>query len=172
MLDVASPFRSIDQKFLASHLNSLELHQLNKLRKSEVLHLIAVAKTLEQLLERDAIKSSFNNLELDGIFKAALLHDVGKIHHRTGPINKSLMVLLNKFFKPKRGSFKGWKAWDVFKNHAEYSYQKAKEMNSFKESPFLMDLIRYHHKPKVFLKKYNGKERRVFELFQMADEKN
>lgn len=172
ILDVASPFRRVDQSFLTLYLNTLELSQLKKLRKAEVLHLIAVTKTLKQLIEKDPIHDHLNNFELNSIFKAALLHDVGKTYHPTGPINKTLVVLLNKIFKGKDGSFKGWKAWDVYKNHPEYGYQMVKKMHSFEELPFLMDLIRYHHKPNEFFKKYDGKERIVFDLFQEADEKN
>ena len=172
ILDLASPFRRIDYKFTSDYLNSVEGSQLKRLRKAEILHLIAVTKTLKQLIEKDATLIGLKNVELDKMYKAALLHDIGKVYYKSGPIIKTLTVLINKVFGEETRRFANWKAWDIYKNHPEYSYQLVVQMKSLEEYAFLRDLIRYHHKPEIFYDKYDGFERRVFDLFQQADGKH
>lgn len=172
MLDIASPLRRVDVEFLAAYLTSFELEQLKRLRKAEVLHLIAVTKTFKQLIEEDATLNDLKDLELAGIYKGALLHDLGKIQHRTGPISKTLTVLVDRIFREKTVKFTNWKAWDVYRNHPEYSYQLIVKMKSLEDYPYLRDLIRYHHKPEIFYDQYGGYKQRVFDLFQEADGKH
>ena len=172
MLDLVSPFRRIDYKFLSAYLNLVEGNQLKRLRRAEILHLIAVTKTLKQLIVEDATLVGLKDLELVQIYKAALLHDVGKVYYKTGPVSKTLTVLVNKVFGEDTKRFANWRAWDIYKNHPEYSYQLVIQMKSLEENPFLRDIIRYHHKPEIFYDKYGGAKRRVFDLFQQADGKH
>lgn len=79
-----------DINFVKSYLNDKERELFFKLQIHEQVHSIKVA--------RDVINISVkNNLYDIIIIKAALLHDIGKINSSLNIINKSIIILMDKF---------------------------------------------------------------------------
>lgn len=179
ILDVIAPLRRMDQSIPDRYLGPREKEQLSLLRRAEILHVIAVARSMESLLRQIPQGMELLQSERELIVKASLLHDLGKIHYAAGPIRKTLAVLLDKTLEGKTDAsavaLTRWKTVDIYRNHPEYGYRIVSDLNSFPGFPYLEDLIRYHHKPWFYHEKYqaeHSKERIVFELFAQADEAN
>ncbi|SHF39829.1 MULTISPECIES: hypothetical protein [Caloramator] len=78
-----------DKKFIDFYLNDNEKVLFNKLKESEKVHSVKVAReVLQKSLEKDLYDIS--------LVKAALLHDIGKIDSGLNVINKSVITILNK----------------------------------------------------------------------------
>lgn len=84
-------FTKEDEAFVNAYLNEYEQELFKKLKESEKVHSVRVAK--------EVIKRSVDeNLYDIRLIKAALLHDIGKIDGGLNIINKSIITILNKLF--------------------------------------------------------------------------
>lgn len=82
-------FTKEDEEFVNAYLNEYEQQLFNKLKESEKVHSVKVAK--------EVIKRSVDEDLYDiRLIKAALLHDIGKIDGGLNIINKSVITILNK----------------------------------------------------------------------------
>lgn len=163
--DLLSPFYAIDYAFLARYLTTAESDYFCRLRKAEMLHAVTVAKRTLLLLPAALAPS-----ERTAVAKAALLHDVGKYHHAMGPLMKTALVLFGSRLAARSRKITPYSALDIYLNHARYSATVTRELDSFREYPYLYDLIRFHHEPKEFLSRYGPPEEAVFRAYKQADD--
>lgn len=163
ILDAAAPLRCIDRAFLQAHLEQREAALLLQLRRAEVLHVIAVARTVQRHLP-----PTLSGAEARAVIRAALLHDIGKIRYRAGVFEKSVCVLAARFSSPP-GRIRRSKAWDVYLNHPEYSRQILQALGSFSDHPYLLEVIRHHHHPEHFTSP-DQLHHRILGILRQADE--
>lgn len=128
---ITSKMSSKDEEFIIKYLNKIELELFNKLPIYDKVHCIRTAKEVE--------KKSIKNYML---IKAALLHDIGKVQTKLNLIDKSIMVLLDKFTRGKIKRFNRIKKIDIYYNHAEIGYNILKKYDY--DQRFLY-LIKNHH---------------------------
>lgn len=165
--DVLSPFYCLDQGLLARYLDGRESLIFSRLRKAEQLHAAAVAVKV-----RDRLPEHLDADERQAIVKAALLHDVGKYYHATGPLAKTALVLAGKRLGRDPVRIKRFSALDVYLNHAQYSWSVVQKLESFPDYPYLYDLIRFHHDPERFTEKYGLREQAIFNIYKKADDES
>ena len=95
-----SLFKEVDYTYINKFLNEEEIKIFNNLKHNDKHHCIRVCK--------DSIKMR-NDLNIDvdmyKLGRAALLHDVGKGEKHLSLIEKSTVVLLDKFTKGKIKKF-------------------------------------------------------------------
>lgn len=165
--DVLSPLYHLDEAVFTQYLNDSEVGYLNRLRRAERLHVVQVARKTAGNLPND-----ISEAERCAIIKAVLLHDVGKYHYAMGPFAKTAMVLFGKQLSRESDKRKQYSMVDVYRNHAQYSWELVKALESFPDHPYLYDLIRYHHEPERFLKKYGQREQAIFAIYKQADDES
>lgn len=157
---ITSNFKKVDRKLLKKYLNEDEIKIFNKLKVSEQHHCIRVCV--------DAInmaKSKFKHINIDYIRlgKIALLHDVGKIEYPLNSIEKSVIVLLDKFSKGKLNGYTKFKKVDSYYNHPKKSAKILAVLNYDRE---FLDTIRSHHN------KLNGNENIYLNIIKTCDDLN
>ncbi|MBA5851844.1 HDIG domain-containing protein [Clostridium sp. cel8] len=96
--NLCSKINDNDLEFLRNNLNETEMKLFNKLSLSERKHSIRVAYDVEKICYR-------KNMDSKLLIKAALFHDIGKSLKRLNIIDKSIMVLLDKFTFGKMKKF-------------------------------------------------------------------
>lgn len=168
--DITSAFRKVDEEILNKYLSNGEAEYFFRLRKAEMLHLINVVKSAEELIDDDDKK--FTNKDIFDLKRVTLLHDIGKSVYRLGPIKKSLVVLFGKKYKNDINMKERFKSLDIYFNHPIYSVDILKQTNSFIDNPIMYDMILYHHEPHLF---YNSNEQYyndLFKIFIKADSLN
>lgn len=165
--DVLAPFYQVDYALLARYLTEAESDYISRLRKAELLHVVQVAQKT-----KNALPGDLSEAERTSIIKAVLLHDVGKYHYAMGPIAKTMMVLFGKRLSQNQDHIKKYSMVDVYLNHAQYSWEIVRELESFPEYPYLYDLICFHHEPDRFTQKYGAREQAIFWIYKKADDES
>ncbi|WBW97600.1 HD domain-containing protein [Oceanirhabdus sp. W0125-5] len=127
-----------EYKFIKKYLDSYELDLFNKLTSYEKIHAYTVAKKISDKLINQGYK---DNIDRDRLIKAALLHDIGKIECAMNIIEKSIIVILDKFFRNKLKKSKSKKI-NIYYNHAEVGYNIL--LNKEYSEEFL-NIIKFHH---------------------------
>lgn len=144
-----------DKDFLNTYLNYNELQLFYRLSVYEQKHSINVAVYAKKLQETKCINS-------DIIVKAALLHDIGKIEKKLNVIEKSILVLLNKFTKGRIRYIKNIKCIDIYYNHPEKGYDILKKYNIDNR---VLYLVRNHHNKNI-------KDNKELSILIESDNKN
>lgn len=157
---IESYFKKIDYKYIERYLNKDEIIMFNKLKKSDKYHCIRVCKDSIELLKEN--KWEINEYKLG---KAALLHDIGKSRCHLNLIEKSIIVLFDKFSGGKLKKYDNIKQVDIYYNHPKIGYDMLKKYNYDKE---LLDVVRYHH----VVKKMNFKDNNIINIINICDNKN
>lgn len=121
-----------DQKFLEMYLNDHEIALFYRLRMGEQRHCLNIAY--------DCLSSEMSDPFL---IKAALLHDVGKIHSNLTLVNKALVVLVLKLHIPEKILPKFLKKALYYKMH--HPTLGAKILEESGTEPPVIFLTRYHH---------------------------
>lgn len=123
-----------DVKFIRSNLNKEELNLFNKLTVSEQKHCINVAYDVKSECKLKNINSSL-------LIKAALLHDIGKIHKKLNIIDKSIMVIADNI---SNGYFK--KFSNIEKVNVYYNHDKIGRgiLENYNEQERLLYLVENH----------------------------
>ncbi|WP_443663696.1 HD domain-containing protein, partial [Clostridium sp.] len=124
-----------DVDFLKIHLKNYELKLFNQLPKYEQKHCINVARDVE-------IKCTQKKIQSFELIKVALLHDIGKIYSTMNPIDKSIMVVLNKITNGKIRVYNKFKNVNIYYNHGEIGYEILKQYGY--DDRFLF-LVKNHH---------------------------
>lgn len=155
---VFSRINKEDKIYLKSYLDREEQELFSKLSVSEQKHCIRVAKEVEKRLE-------YNNqedidLERKQFIKVGLLHDIGKIEKKLNPIDKSILVILDKLARDKMRKKTHIKKIDVYYNHAEKGYVLLKDMNKYSDR--FLYLVRNHHENDII-------DDRTLEILKEAD---
>ena len=157
---VEAYFKKIDNSYLESYLNKNEINMFNKLKKSDKYHCIRVCNDSLKLL-----KDNNFNIDEHKLGKAALLHDIGKSKYHLNLIEKSTIVLLDKFSKGKLRKYDNIKQVDIYYNHPKIGYEMLKEYNYDKE---LLDVVRYHH----MINRKEFKNNKIIDIINICDNKN
>lgn len=141
-----------DIAFIDKYLNEEEKNIINKLAIYDMKHCINVAKDIECNVKCE---------DMD-LIKSALLHDIGKIKKKLNPIDKSIIVILNKITKGNLNKYQYMnKKIYIFYNHGEEGYKILKDKGY--DDKFL-NVIRYHHD-------YNKREPWI-DIIRKYDDKN
>lgn len=157
---VESSFKKVDDKYIEKYLNENEIYMFSKLKKSDKHHCIRVCRDSLVLL-----KNSNIGIDEYEIGKAALLHDIGKSKCHLNLIEKSIIVLLDKFTKGTLKKYDNISKIDIYYNHPKIGYEMLKVYNYDKE---LLDVVRYHHKDKNKEFKIN----KMVDIINICDNKN
>ena len=155
-----SLFKDIDYTYITKFLNDKEIKIFNNLKHNDKHHCIRVCK--------DSIKMR-NELDIDidmyKLGRAALLHDVGKGVRHLSLIEKSTVVLLDKFTNGKIKKFNNIKQIDVYYNHPRIG-KEILIKSGFEYDKELLDVVRYHHNT------YVSKENKRLNIIKICDDKN
>lgn len=155
---IESSFKKIDYSYIGTYLNKNEMLMFDKLKKSDKHHCIRVCKDSLILLKDKNIK-----MDEYRVGKIALLHDIGKSKYHLNLIEKSLIVVLDKFSKGNLKKYDNIKQINIYYNHPKIGYQMLKTHNYDKE---LLEVVRYHHKNKEF------KSNKIIDIISTCDNKN
>lgn len=135
---IMSTFKPIDSELINTYLNDDEKKIFLKLSKNEKHHSIRVCV--------DALKIAKEyNLLVDNnkLAKAALLHDVGKINSKLNVIEKSIIVLLDKFTKGEIKKYDNIKKIDTYYNHPKIGVKLLQEVKL--KDREILNIVREHH---------------------------
>lgn len=158
--DITSNVKPIDGKLVNNYLNQKEIEVFNKLRHSEKHHSIRVCNDALDFAEKNNIK--INKYKLG---KAALLHDVGKVTGSVNVIDKSILVLLDKFSKGAIRKFSNIKKIDLYYNHPVRGANILK--NRLKYDNEFLDVVKNHH-----LEIPKNNENKYLEIIKICDDRN
>ncbi|PRR80889.1 HD domain-containing protein [Clostridium luticellarii] len=126
-----------DSNFIRHVLNADELELFNKLSIQEQKHSVRVAYNVQYIC-----KNKYTEINMNLMLKGALLHDIGKIYTSLNVVDKSLLVLGDKFSKGRLKNFSKNRKINAYYNHAEFGkYLLEKIENDSK----LLYLIENHH---------------------------
>lgn len=153
---LTSKLDSIDVELINKYLNIKEKELFCSISTYEQKHSIKVAMDVIKLCEE-------NNIKNDSLVRAALLHDIGKSFKKLNPIEKSIVVILDKLSKGKLKKFKEVKQIDVYYNHADKGYNILKNTGNYDER--FLYLVKNHHNKHVI----GDKE---LEILKTSDSKN
>lgn len=145
-----------DKKFIKEYLNEIELQIFNRMNDMDKKHSINTARDVKKACEGKKINCQM-------LIKVSLLHDVGKSQYKMNVIEKSIVVLLNKFTKGKIKKYSNIKCINIYYNHANIGYEIFKELG-YNES-FLF-LVKNHHNSDII------NSRVELTILQNCDNKN
>ena len=155
-----SLFKEVDYTYITKFLNEKEIKIFNNLKHNDKHHCIRVCK--------DSIKMR-NDLNIDvdmyKLGRAALLHDVGKGARHLSLIEKSTVVLLDKFTSGKIKKFHNIKQINIYYNHPKIGSEILIK-NGFEHDKDLLDVVRYHHNKNIA-----GKND-ILNIIKVCDDKN
>lgn len=157
---IEASFKKIDYSYIKKYLNKDEIIMFNRLKKSDKYHCLRVCKDSLSFLDDKNIK-----FDKDKVAKAALLHDIGKSKYHLNLIEKSTIVLLDKFSNGKLKKYDNIKQINIYYNHPKIGYEMLKKQNYDKE---LLEVVRYHHEVKA----NNLKSNKIIDVISICDNKN
>ncbi|WP_406547935.1 HDIG domain-containing metalloprotein [Clostridium ljungdahlii] len=126
-----------DSRFIKSILSIEELKLFNKLSINEQKHCVKVAYDVERICN-----SKKGKVDEKLLLKAALLHDIGKIHRKLNLIDKSFIVSMDRISKGKLRKFSQKQKINVYYNHSKIGVYLLKKIE-YNEKLFY--LIENHH---------------------------
>ncbi|MBP1890907.1 putative nucleotidyltransferase with HDIG domain [Clostridium moniliforme] len=136
---ITSSWKKIDTNLIRMYLNNNEEKLFKKLNNSEQHHCIRVCNDAIKKVNQENININKNKLA-----KIALLHDVGKTTKYLNVVDKSLIVLLDKFTKGKLKKYTNIKKIDVYYNHPIKGVRILKSIQNYDKE--FLDVIKNHHK--------------------------
>ncbi|MDQ0151258.1 HDIG domain-containing metalloprotein [Eubacterium multiforme] len=160
---VTSSWKKVDIKLIKKYLNNNEQKLFNKLNNSEQHHCIRVCNDAIKMVDSENIKINRNKLA-----KIALLHDVGKTTKYLNVIDKSVIVLLDKFTKGKLKKYTNIKKVDVYYNHPIKGVRILENLHNYDKE--FLDVIKKHHQNPHKISKED--ENIYLEIIRECDNKN
>lgn len=136
---VTSRWKGIDNKLIKKYLNKKEIEIFNRLNVSEQQHCIRVCNDALEKVNKENIEINKNKLA-----KVALLHDVGKTIKSLNVMDKSIMVILDKFTKGGIRNYTNIKKIDVYYNHPKEGVRILEDLYRY-DNEFL-EVVKKHHK--------------------------
>lgn len=131
-----------EYKFINRYLDSYELSLFKKLTSYEKIHTYTVAKRISEKLNSEVYN---RNVDKERLIKAAILHDIGKIECPMNIIEKSIIVIVDKFFRNWLKQNKSKKIY-IYYNHAEVGYNLLSKKEYSEE---FLNIIRFHHSDNI-----------------------
>lgn len=136
---VTSRWKGIDNKLIKKYLNKKEIEIFNRLNVSEQQHCIRVCNDALEKVNKENIEINKNKLA-----KVALLHDVGKTMKSLNVVDKSIMVILDKFTGGSLRKYTKIKKIDVYYNHPKKGVRILEDLYRY-DNEFL-EVVKKHHK--------------------------
>lgn len=121
-----------DLSFVKQFLNHKEEALFLRLRPYEQRHCIDVASKLKEMTSGD--------IEM---IKLGLLHDIGKIKYPLHPIEKSIIVILDRLTDGRIRKYNKCKMVKCYYEHPQIGYEMLKEVGDYDET--FLKLIKNHH---------------------------
>ena len=131
--------KPMDEAFIGKYLSMKEQEIFSRLKKSEQYHSILVAKGVEEEAAKLGMKIQ------DDLVKMGLFHDLGKAVRPTNIIEKSMAVLLKKILREKLKRIDRVGFISSYLYHGERGEEILRREKTFDRSPFLYQVVRYHH---------------------------
>lgn len=141
-----------DYLFVAHHLSQAEAHLFWAMSRPDQNHALNVAYTVQELIKT---RSDSDKIDKSLLLKAALLHDVGRVHGDMSTFDKSLAVAL---YTTCPVYAQKWAAWGrgnrlqnlrhalyIYYHHASMSAQKLRRIGAEEQ---LIQLVAAHHRQK------------------------
>jgi putative nucleotidyltransferase with HDIG domain len=125
-----------DLELINKYLDDNEKKLFNNLSTYEQKHSLNVAREVIEVCKKNRIYN-------ESLIKASILHDIGKVHKRLNPIEKSLLVMLDNISKGKLRKYKNINRIDVYYNHGDKGYNILKNTGRYDER--FLYLIKNHH---------------------------
>lgn len=145
-----------DEEFIMEYLNKNEINIFNEMSDMDKKHSINTARDVKEACISKKINENM-------MIKVALLHDIGKSMYKMNVIEKSIVVLLNKFSKGNIKKYSNIKCINIYYNHANIGYEILKK---FDYSELFLFLIKNHHNSDII----SNKEE--LDILQYCDKKN
>ena len=121
-----------DLSFVKQFLNSTEEDLFLRLRPYEQRHCIDVASKLKEMTSGDV-----------EMIKLGLLHDIGKIKYPLHPVEKSVIVILDRLTDGHIKKYNQYKMVKCYYEHPQIGYEMLKEVGDYDE--VFLKLIKNHH---------------------------
>ena len=121
-----------DLSFVKQFLNQAEVDLFLRLKPYEQRHCIDVASKLKEMTSGDA-----------EMIKLGLLHDIGKIKYPLHPIEKSIIVILDRLTDGHIRKYNQYKMVKCYYEHPQIGYEMLKEVGNYDEA--FLKLIKNHH---------------------------
>ena len=124
-----------EYRFVQQYLSPEEATLFMQLKIDEQKHSLCVAKLMSEL----------SVTRQEEYIKLGLLHDIGKIKYPLNPIEKGMMVVLDRITRGKVKGINGLKIVKGYYQHALEGYQLLSELGNY-EMDFL-EAVKWHHTP-------------------------
>lgn len=121
-----------EKQWVKRYLSETEYSLFIRLKIYEQRHCIDVACLLKEKTQEDP-----------EMIRLGLLHDIGKIVYPLNPIEKSLMVVLDKLSNRKISQFKKMKMVKCYYGHPQLGYELLKQQGQYDED--FLEIIKQHH---------------------------
>lgn len=157
-------FQKIDDDFLSQYLNEQERSLFGRLRKSEQIHSIYIARDIQRELGE--------NKERDMI-RAALFHDIGKIIRPMNILEKSTAVILKKLLGEKIALLERSEVIQSYLYHGERGGEILRSEKIFDEAPLFYRLVSLHHQNREMIEKQSDSDALVtyYDLLKKYDDR-
>lgn len=126
-----------EEEFINHYLSEKEKQLFFRLRVYEQKHSLRVAYELKKRAEKGQ--------EIEYI-RLGLLHDIGKSKYPLNPIEKSIIVVLDRLTKGKIKKMNHWKMVKCYYHHGTISDHLLRELGSY--PPLFLEAIKDHHQLK------------------------
>ncbi len=126
-----------DMNYLDKYLNKEEKVLVLELADYDIKHSINVAKAIEKY-----INNRLEHEEHIEYVKIGLLHDIGKTYKKLNPIEKGILVIIDKITKGSISRYTKNKKIYIYYNHGEEGYNILKNKGYSDE---FLNAVRYHH---------------------------
>lgn len=157
---VTSRWKGVDNNLIKKYLNKKEIEIFNRLNVSEQQHCIRVCNDALEKVNKENIEINKKKLA-----KVALLHDVGKTMKSLNVMDKSIMVILDKFTKGNLRNYTNIKKIDVYYNHPKEGVRILEDLYRY-DNEFL-EVVKKHHKES------KGSEDNIYlKIIRECDNKN
>lgn len=127
--------RAEDEVFIATYLNNVEKKYFQKLRVHEQCHALKVAYLLQE--------ENCEEVDEEKRIRLGLLHDIGKIRYPLNPVEKGIIVLLDRLTKGRIKKYEALKIVKCYYQHATLGYELLSALGGY-EKDFLA-CVKNHH---------------------------
>ena len=162
--NISYGFQETDEDFLSFYLNDKELRLFRRLKKSEQIHSMLIAKDIQRELGEDKERD---------MIRAALFHDIGKIIRPMNIIEKSTAVILKKLLGRRIALLERSEFISSYLYHGERGGEILRSEKIFDESPVFYRLVSSHHQKRELVEKQDESDTLVtyYDLLKKYDDR-